>query len=68
VLVLVPGTSAGAAYFEPLAKTIVRHSKGWQVWSVERRENLLEDQVDARPREGQQGHQAALRLLPRLHR
>jgi len=44
VLVLVPGTSAGAAYFEPLAKTIVRHSKGWQVWSVERRENLLEDQ------------------------
>jgi pimeloyl-ACP methyl ester carboxylesterase len=44
VLVLVPGTSAGAAYFEPLAKTIVRHSRGWQVWSVERRENLLEDQ------------------------
>ena len=44
VLVLVPGTSASAAYFEPLAKTIVRHSKGWQVWAVERRENLLEDQ------------------------
>lgn len=44
VLVLVPGTSASAAYFEPLAKTIVNHSKGWQVWSVERRENLLEDQ------------------------
>jgi pimeloyl-ACP methyl ester carboxylesterase len=43
VLVLVPGTSASAAYFEPLAKTIVHHSKGWQVWSVERRENLLED-------------------------
>jgi pimeloyl-ACP methyl ester carboxylesterase len=44
VLVLVPGTSASAAYFEPLAKDIVRASKGWQVWAVERRENLLEDQ------------------------
>jgi pimeloyl-ACP methyl ester carboxylesterase len=44
VLILVPGTSASAAYFEPLAKTIVRERKGWQVWAVERRENLLEDQ------------------------
>ena len=44
ILVLVPGTSASAAYFEPLAKDIVRASKGWQVWAVERRENLLEDQ------------------------
>jgi len=44
ILVLVPGTSASAAYFEPLAKDIVRRSKGWQVWAVERRENLLEDQ------------------------
>lgn len=44
VLVLNPGTSAGAAYFEPLAKDIVRRVKGWQVWAVERRENLLEDQ------------------------
>ena len=43
ILVLVPGTSASAAYFEPLAKDIVRTSKGWQVWAVERRENLLED-------------------------
>jgi hypothetical protein len=43
VLVLVPGTSAGAAYFVPLAKTLVKRAKGWQVWSVERRENLLED-------------------------
>jgi pimeloyl-ACP methyl ester carboxylesterase len=43
VLVLVPGTSASAAYFEPLAKDIVRRSKGWQVWAVERRENMLED-------------------------
>jgi pimeloyl-ACP methyl ester carboxylesterase len=43
VLVLNPGTSASAAYFVPLAKDVVRRAKGWQVWSVERRENLLED-------------------------
>jgi pimeloyl-ACP methyl ester carboxylesterase len=45
ILVLNPGTSAGAAYFQPLAKAIVSRAKGWQVWSVERRENLLEDQT-----------------------
>lgn len=45
ILVLNPGTSASAAYFEPLAKDIVRDTHGrWAVWSVERRENLLEDQ------------------------
>ena len=43
VLVLNPGTSASAAYFAPLAKTVVEAAKGWQVWAVERRENLLED-------------------------
>jgi pimeloyl-ACP methyl ester carboxylesterase len=43
VLVLVPGTSASAAYFVPLAKDVVRKTKGWQVWAIERRENLLED-------------------------
>src|SRR5262245_2098539 len=43
VLVLNPGTSASAAYFAPLAKTIVEQLPGWQVWAVERRENLLED-------------------------
>ena len=43
VLVLNPGTSASAAYFAPLAKDVVQRAKGWQVWSVERRENLLED-------------------------
>ena len=46
VLVLEPGTSAGSAYFVPLAKWIVSNTKGWQVWSVERRENLLEDQSE----------------------
>lgn len=47
VLVLVPGTSAGAAYFEPLAEDIVDQTWGrWQVWSVERRENQLEDQSE----------------------
>ena len=44
VLVLEPGTSAGAAYFVPLAQWIAARIHGWQVWSVERRENLLEDQ------------------------
>ena len=43
VLILNPGTSASAAYFAPLAKTIVERAKGWQVWAIERRENLLED-------------------------
>jgi hypothetical protein len=43
VLILVPGTSASAAYFAPLAKSIVAQAKRWQVWAVERRENLLED-------------------------
>ena len=43
ILVLNPGTSASAAYFAPVAKTIVERAPGWQVWAVERRENLLED-------------------------
>jgi hypothetical protein len=46
VLVLEPGTSAAAAYFVPLAKWIVSKTRGWQVWAVERRENLLEDQSE----------------------
>jgi pimeloyl-ACP methyl ester carboxylesterase len=46
VLVLEPGTSAGSAYFVPLAKWIVAKAPNWQVWSVERRENLLEDQSE----------------------
>jgi pimeloyl-ACP methyl ester carboxylesterase len=46
VLVLEPGTSAGSAYFVPLAQWIVSKTSGWQVWSVERRENLLEDQSE----------------------
>jgi len=44
VLVLEPGTSAGAGYFVPFAKSLTERLPGWQVWSVERRENLLEDQ------------------------
>jgi hypothetical protein len=43
VLLLNPGTSASAAYFAPVAKDIVERADGWQVWAVERRENLLED-------------------------
>src|SRR5829696_7408503 len=41
ILVLNPGTSASAAYFAPLARDLVRRARGWQVWAVERRENLL---------------------------
>jgi pimeloyl-ACP methyl ester carboxylesterase len=44
VLVLEPGTSAGSAYFVPLAQWITKTLPNWQVWSIERRENLLEDQ------------------------
>jgi pimeloyl-ACP methyl ester carboxylesterase len=44
VLVLEPGTSAGAPYFKPVATDILKRLPGWQVWSVERRENGLEDQ------------------------
>lgn len=43
VLVLVPGTSAGAGYFLPLGEDIVTAAPDWQVWSVDRRENRLED-------------------------
>jgi pimeloyl-ACP methyl ester carboxylesterase len=46
VLVLEPGTSAGATYFVPLAKWVTEKTSDWQVWSVERRENLLEDQSE----------------------
>jgi hypothetical protein len=48
VLVLAPGTSSSAASFAPLAELIADRTHGWQVWTVERRENLLEDhsQVD----------------------
>jgi hypothetical protein len=43
VLVLLPGTSAGAGYFVPVAEDLVAALHGWQVWAVDRRENLLED-------------------------
>ncbi len=39
-------SSAGAAYFVPLADDIVEAMPTWQVWSVERRQNLLEDQSE----------------------
>ncbi len=46
VLVLEPGTSAAAAYFVPLAKSLVEAVPGWQVWAVERRQNFLENQKE----------------------
>src|SRR6266542_2888468 len=43
VLVLNPGTSAGAADGGTVAADVVKRTHGrWQVWSVERREKLLE--------------------------
>jgi pimeloyl-ACP methyl ester carboxylesterase len=50
VLVLSPGTSAGAGYFLPLARDLVDALPDWQVWSVDRRENLLEDHSQLRAR------------------
>ena len=43
VLVLNPGTSAGGTFFGPFANALTKKLKGWQVWAIERRENLLED-------------------------
>ncbi|MFN8112802.1 MAG: hypothetical protein U0R51_06335 [Solirubrobacterales bacterium] len=43
ILVLNPGTSAGGTFFGPFAKAMTKKMKGWQVWAIERRENLLED-------------------------
>lgn len=44
VLVLVTGQNSDAGARAPLARTLVGDLPGWQVWTVERRENLLEDQ------------------------
>ena len=67
ILVLNPGTSASAAYFAPLAKTVVEKAKGWQVWAVERRENLLEDHSVLDQAKDGNGHgPGAVRLLPRM--
>lgn len=43
ILVLNPGTSASGTFFGPFATSLTKRLKGWQVWSIERRENLLED-------------------------
>ncbi|MBK5231958.1 MAG: alpha/beta fold hydrolase [Thermoleophilia bacterium] len=48
ILVLIPGTSAGATNFTPLGEGLLaKLNKGkkrnWAIWSIERRENLLED-------------------------
>ena len=67
VLVLNPGTSASASYFVPLAKDVVTRAKGWQVWAVERRENLLEDHsMFNKAKAGKATPAAGLRLLPAL--
>jgi pimeloyl-ACP methyl ester carboxylesterase len=45
VLVIEPGTSGGGAYFVKLAEWLNELAPEWQVWAVERRENLLESQT-----------------------
>ena len=58
VLILLPGTSASSAYLRPLASDIVSRARDWQVWSVERRENILEDHTMAdRVKRGEAGAQ-----------
>lgn len=44
VLVFEPGTTAGSGYIIPFAQWLNAKLPNWQVWSVERRQNLLEDQ------------------------
>jgi hypothetical protein len=46
VLILEPGTSAAGAYFVPLAQWVTQMLPSWQVWAVQRRESLLEDQSE----------------------
>ena len=66
VLVLEPGTSAAAPYFVPLAEWIVEKAPEWQVWAVQRRENLLQEERGAEV-QGRQGQRdGILQLLPRL--
>ncbi len=43
VLVLMPGTSAGAGNTSLVGDAIAKRLRGWQVWSISRRETLLED-------------------------
>jgi pimeloyl-ACP methyl ester carboxylesterase len=43
VLVLVPGTIAGAGSFTPVARQLVARVRGLQIWAIDRRSNALED-------------------------
>jgi len=43
VLVIMPGTSAAAGNTAMVGEDIAERLKGWQVWSISRRETLLED-------------------------
>lgn len=43
VLVLIPGTYAGAGTFGTVAHDLVKRVPGLQVWSIDRRSNVLED-------------------------
>jgi len=43
ILVLMPGIFGGAANFDIIARELVASTRGLEVWSVDRRSNLLED-------------------------
>jgi pimeloyl-ACP methyl ester carboxylesterase len=48
VLILMPGFLGGASTFDPLARDLVRASRGRiQVWAIDRRSNQLEDRRGA---------------------
>jgi pimeloyl-ACP methyl ester carboxylesterase len=47
VLILNPGTSASAAYFKPFMDFVTSRVDDWQIWAIERRENMLEDHTVA---------------------
>src|SRR5438270_13505440 len=51
VLVLMPGTSAGSAYFVPFAQWLVSEQRRRQVWSDARPEHRLEDPSVLNPRQ-----------------
>ena len=68
VLVLEPGTSAGSRLLRSPGPMDRVPGPRWQVWSVERRENLLEDQSDLNLfKQGKVERHPAVRLLPRVH-
>ena len=67
VLVLNPGHVGERGVLRAARQDRRAKAKGWQVWAVERRENLLEDHsVLDRAKAGHRHRPGAVRLLPRV--